>query len=318
MQLGDLLSPERIRVPLQTRSLREGIRILMDVVDVRDLDQDGSERPLRRRLEEGRGTFLGRVTQDFLVLLLDPESGQGSVAALGIATEPLEEDLGPEATGESEPESAANRKEGDRRGPRILLVLRLEGAPPGELAPVGRDGLDFLSDRLGDPRLEARLLEARSPREVLAIDALTGIELTEGMRVQHVMVPLSYRVFSDTPLDEVVELMARRGLRAVPVVGKDLEVLGMVTAGEALKHALQLRGRPEEVRRESSMGTVRDVMSRAVMCVAEDQPLMGAAQLMVNKDVGQLPVVREGEIVGILTRDAVLKALFGARHEPST
>jgi CBS domain-containing protein len=33
---------------------------------------------------------------------------------------------------------------------------------------------------------------------------------------------------------------------------------------------------------------------------------------MVNKDMGQLPVVREGEIVGILTRDAVLKALYGS------
>ena len=49
------------------------------------------------------------------------------------------------------------------------------------------------------------------------------------------------------------------------------------------------------------------------MCVPEEQDLLDAAQLMVNKDVAHLPVVREGEIVGILTRDAVLGALFGGR-----
>jgi len=31
----------------------------------------------------------------------------------------------------------------------------------------------------------------------------------------------------------------------------------------------------------------------------------------VNRDVEQLPVVREGELIGFVTRDTVLKALFG-------
>jgi len=51
-------------------------------------------------------------------------------------------------------------------------------------------------------------------------------------------------------------------------------------------------------------------MTRAVLCVSEDQTLVDVASLMVNRDVEQLPVVREGELVGFVTREAVLRALL--------
>ena len=44
---------------------------------------------------------------------------------------------------------------------------------------------------------------------------------------------------------------------------------------------------------------------------SEDQILTEAAQMMANRDVEQLPVVREGTLVGFLTRDALLLALQG-------
>jgi predicted transcriptional regulator len=51
-------------------------------------------------------------------------------------------------------------------------------------------------------------------------------------------------------------------------------------------------------------------MSRTVMSVSEDQDLLDAAWMMVNREVAQLPVMRGGEIVGIVSRDAVMRALF--------
>ena len=62
---------------------------------------------------------------------------------------------------------------------------------------------------------------------------------------------------------------------------------------------------------EAVKGSVaRDVMTRSVLCVSEDQTLVDVASLMVNRDVEQLPVVREGELVGFVTREAVLRALL--------
>jgi len=42
---------------------------------------------------------------------------------------------------------------------------------------------------------------------------------------------------------------------------------------------------------------------------------MDAARMMMNRDVEQLPVVRDGELIGLITRDAVLSALHGNRDD---
>ena len=121
--------------------------------------------------------------------------------------------------------------------------------------------------------------------------------------------PVRYRVYPETPLSEVVDLMVRREVRALPVVGKGFEVLGIITSGDALDQVL--RDRPSEEAGEPHLEELaaRDVMTRTVLCVSETQQLTEAAQMMVNRDVEQLPVVREGQLVGVITRDGILRAL---------
>ena len=61
-------------------------------------------------------------------------------------------------------------------------------------------------------------------------------------------------------------------------------------------------------------------MSRSVLCVSEDQSLVDAANTMVNRGVEQLPVVREGELVGSIDRASVLELLLGqtrSTHDPT-
>jgi CBS domain-containing protein len=58
--------------------------------------------------------------------------------------------------------------------------------------------------------------------------------------------------------------------------------------------------------------TVRDVMTRQVLAVAPEQPLAEVASLMVNKDVAHVPVVREGKLVGFLTRGDIVRKLIGS------
>jgi len=131
-------------------------------------------------------------------------------------------------------------------------------------------------------------------------------------RVVDALVPSQYRVYPDTPLPEVVDLMVRRRLHAIPVVGERYEVLGILTSGDALAYMLSW-GRPGDdgVPVEAEKPLARDVMTRSVLCVSEDQPLPEAANMLVNRDVEQLPVVREGEFIGFITRDSVLRTLGG-------
>lgn len=138
---------------------------------------------------------------------------------------------------------------------------------------------------------------------------------SEALLVEHAAVPAMYRVYADTPLTEVVDLIVRRGLRAVPVVGERYEVLGIITTGDALSRVLVDAPSEEGEAEADSELTARDVMTRAVLCVSETQPLVDAARMMVSRKVDQLPVVRDGELVGLITRNAVLRALHGEPHD---
>ncbi len=126
----------------------------------------------------------------------------------------------------------------------------------------------------------------------------------EPLLVEDALKPGQYRVYADTPLAEVVDLMVRRELRAVPVVGERYEVLGIITSGDALDRVLNERsGAPD---REELLA--RDVMTRAVRCVSEDQLLDEAAHTMGHRAVEQLPAARAGESIGFVTRDTILRA----------
>jgi len=134
--------------------------------------------------------------------------------------------------------------------------------------------------------------------------------MNRSLRVEDASVPVEYRVYAETPLREVIDLMVRRSLHALPVVGSDYEVLGIITTGDALRTLLKGGGATGQDEGDMAI-LARDVMTRTVLCVPEDQLLTEAAQMMGNRDVEQLPVVRDGALVGLLNRDAVLRVLHG-------
>jgi CBS domain-containing protein len=90
----------------------------------------------------------------------------------------------------------------------------------------------------------------------------------------------------------------------------------MVSEREGIRHLLSTHVfGGADVRAAIAPGTatkrVRDVMSRQVMCVAPEQPIAEVASLMSNKDVDRVPVVREGRLVGFLTRGDIVRKLIG-------
>ncbi len=102
----------------------------------------------------------------------------------------------------------------------------------------------------------------------------------------------------------------------MPVVDDEQLLVGMLSERELLRDLrdLFLQGGAPKPRASSSTNDrrriVRDVMTRQVLCVSPDQPLAEVASLMANKDVEQVPVVREGRLVGFLTRGDIVRMLM--------
>ena len=120
--------------------------------------------------------------------------------------------------------------------------------------------------------------------------------------------------------------MIDRDVRAIPVVDENGALLGMVTHRELLRHLIPdylHRTKSGEFRAmskaQAQRGTadprelpVKDVMARTVLCLSEDQTLSDVANLMNNKDVDRFPVVREGVVVGFLTRADLIRRIVAA------
>jgi CBS domain-containing protein len=292
MKLQDLLSPDGILAGVAAGELTDLLRMLLDTLPPGDDPAPDVRAKLARDLAFGSAGEVIRVNAD-LIVVVAPRETEGTSMRLGVASAPFR------VTGEGREKPATARA--------LLLVLtsRRPSAVRDEVVPA-------LTRWMREAGQGTALAEARTGAEVAGLPGLLELALEHTPRVETAMSPLKYRVYPSTPLGEVVDLMVRRELHAIPVVGEDYEVLGIITAGDALRDLLPRRRSAEEHAegREADGMTARDVMTRTVMCVSEEQPLMDAAALMVNRDVEQLPVVRDGELIGLLTRDAVLRALF--------
>jgi CBS domain-containing protein len=258
---------------------------------------EASGKTLAAELAGGDRGEMVRVGESIIIVLGRVEGTAGAVAALGVSSAPVEV------------RTATMDVVEHARAVLLLLTSHRLDRLREELVPA-------LSRALRDEERTSRLLNARSPEDVRALGELMAIEFRQVLLVEDALTPLRYRIYPDTPLDEVVDLMVRRELHAVPVVGENLEVLGIISESDILGQLLPGRrkqseapvgGRPSE----GPTPTARDIMTRTVMCVSEDQSLLEAGNLMMNREVEQLPVVREGELIGFVTRHAILRRLFG-------
>ena len=137
-------------------------------------------------------------------------------------------------------------------------------------------------------------------------------------------------VAEDATVPAVARLLAERGISAVPVVDKDNRVIGMVSEGDLLHRAetgterrrswwLEMMASTNKLAEDyikSHSGKVKDVMTRNVLSVAETTPVGDIALLLETNRIKRVPVVRDGKLVGIVSRANLVQALAMTIDEP--
>lgn len=118
-------------------------------------------------------------------------------------------------------------------------------------------------------------------------------------------------VKEDTPVLEATELMRKNGVRRLPVV-KGENVVGIVTEDDLLRVSPSTATSLSvfEVNYLLSKLTVKDAMTKEVILVDPDATLEEAALIMREKNVGALPVVKDGKLVGIITESNIFDAFI--------
>lgn len=113
---------------------------------------------------------------------------------------------------------------------------------------------------------------------------------------------------------EAAALMSRHRIRRLPVVAPSAAakstLLGIVTVRE-LEHAFGTEMNPFAVDRAKAEGAstpVRLVMRRDVPTATPEMPIEEAASIMRRRKLGELPVLRHGELLGLITESDILGA----------
>jgi CBS domain-containing protein len=294
VKLVDLLPEERVIVPLAADDLDDAAVVLARTMTLTDSAQGELEALVRERAATGLVT----AGQAFFVHARSADVA-GVQVALGVSPVPLP------------------RSEGAEQAARIVVLIV---APPREssarLRAVGAFGVV-----LGREEVVRVLLDAESAAAILAAPPWADMELPGYLTVRDVMVPQGVALRPAATLGEAANLMVSRDLSALPVVSDTNEVLGVVTHRDLLSHLLPLYVKrlntPDGDHPARQRGLdphdipVRDVMDRSVLCVSEDQTLGEVATMMLNRNVDRFPVVRDGALVGFLTRGDIVRRLLG-------
>jgi CBS domain-containing protein len=139
------------------------------------------------------------------------------------------------------------------------------------------------------------------------------------MRVDQLMTKNVITVTPETPLRDVAALLAEKGISGVPVVEND-QLLGVVSEADLLVKEAGPGVRPSRVldwlllpdytEREAKFAarTAGEAMNSPAQTIPDYASVATAAARMSEERVNRLPVLKDGKLVGILTRADVIRA----------
>jgi CBS domain-containing protein len=149
------------------------------------------------------------------------------------------------------------------------------------------------------------------------------------MQAKDIMTRHVVSVAPDASILVALQLMLENQISGLPVVDHRGELLGIVTEGDFLRRAETgtERRRPRWLEFllgpgmiasdyvQSHARRVEEVMTPNVWTVSEEAPLADIVALMEKRRIKRLPVMRGDELVGIVSRANLLRALAGVAGE---
>ena len=294
MRLADYLAPSRALVPLRCDTLGDARDALLERLSASGAIED-LER-LRGRLAEERGEDMVAFSDRAFLLHYRTDTATALQVAIGVCPAGIRRVLDDGS---------------EQQGSVVVMVVGPPRSAARQLQVVRAFGR-----LLPRPEVIEALRACPSAEAVVTLSMFVEYQIPEQLLVRDLMTERPRTTTGDVPLRRAAIELIHTGLGALPVVDEDQRLLGMLSERELMRHLLVTEVLSDGNVRHAAPAlqhrkTVREAMTRQVLCVAPEQPVAEVAALMMNKDVERVPVVREGRLVGFLTRGDIVRKLIG-------
>lgn len=168
-------------------------------------------------------------------------------------------------------------------------------------------------------------MPARSRPAAKAARPIKGVLTARDLMTRRV-----HTIRPDVPIEQAVAILTQRGVSALPVVDKDGRVLGMISEGDLFRRRelgtnrrrrgwLEILVNSDRLARDyirSHAQTVRDLMTTKVVSATESASAAEIADMLDAHRIKRVPVIRNGKLVGVVSRADLIRALLGRPGKP--
>jgi len=134
-------------------------------------------------------------------------------------------------------------------------------------------------------------------------------------------------VGKETIIHDIAKLLTDKNISGVPVVDDSNNILGIITKNDLIYKDVEVKPPTyfevlggvfylesikhyEEKLKKFLANKAEDIMTEDVITITEDTDIKTIAGIMVEKRVNRLPVMKDGKLIGIISRGDIVKSLI--------
>ncbi|HNR32013.1 MAG TPA: CBS domain-containing protein [Candidatus Hydrogenedentes bacterium] len=125
------------------------------------------------------------------------------------------------------------------------------------------------------------------------------------LAAKEVMATNLITVAENTPVQTAMRLIVENDITGLPVVDEEHKLVGIISEKDLLKVLYQPH---------LGDALVMDIMSTDLITFEEDADLVDVAEAMIEGHFRRVPILRDGRIVGLITRRDILRHVIDTRY----
>jgi CBS domain-containing protein len=119
------------------------------------------------------------------------------------------------------------------------------------------------------------------------------------MRAKEIMTPTVITINATASVRELAKVLTKNNISGIPVMDNKGKIVGIATQADVVGK----KGKQ-----------VKSIMSKKIISVTEETPVAEIARLLTARRIKRVPIMRDGKLVGIVSRADIVGAIASGKH----